>query len=69
MTLFPFFFRQCLWLNLGLGCQTASQAILLSPALTALGSLVLEGPYVAFYKDSSDSNSGPPVCAKNTLTH
>lgn len=35
-----------------------------SPALTALGSLVLEGPCVAFYKDSSDSNSGPQVCAK-----
>lgn len=35
-----------------------------SPALTALGSLVLEGPCVAFYKDSSDSNSGPQVCEK-----
>lgn len=54
MTLFPIFFRQCLWLSLGLGYQTASQAILLSPALLALGSLVLEGPCVAFYKDSGD---------------
>ena len=54
MTLFPIFFRQCLRLSLGLGCQTASPAILLSPALSALGSLVLEGPCVAFYKDSSD---------------